>query len=158
MPSSGSADEVIYGDRCDGAAVHDKVVRVLDGDTVEISSGPKVRFLLVDTPEISHSQSEVPECYGDEARNFTSAHLLGQWIDLTYDEVCTDRYGRLLAYVTHTTYESVVFNELLLSEGYATVLYIPPNGADWVDHYRELEYLAKNSGVGVHGVCAKFNP
>lgn len=160
-PDSAGADEVIPGDRCNNAATHDKVTRVLDGDTVEISSGPKIRLLLVDTPEISHNTHEVSECYGDEAQEFSTDHLLGKWVDLEYDVECTDRYGRLLAYLTvPTTHapEGTVFNTLLLSEGYATVLYIPPNGAEHVDEYRDIARDAEKMGAGGHGVCANFNP
>lgn len=159
--SGAGAEEIVYGDRCNGAPIHDKVTRVLDGDTVEISSDLKVRLLLIDTPEISHNSHEVAECFGDEAREFTTDHLLGKWVDLEYDVECTDRYGRLLAYlttpVTHAP-EGTVFNTLLLSEGYATVLYIPPNGADHVSEYRDIAQHAENSSAGGYGVCANFNP
>lgn len=58
-----------------------------------------VRMLGVDAPEIAHNSTEVADCYGDRAAEFTSDILLGQWVILSFDVECTDIYGRALAYV-----------------------------------------------------------
>ena len=42
------------------------VVRVIDGDTVELENGDRVRYLGIDTPETVHPDKPV-ECYGPEA-------------------------------------------------------------------------------------------
>ena len=104
------------------------VTRVIDGDTVELEDGTKVRYLLIDTPEISGGA----ECYGPEARDFNAALVEGREVSLRYDVECTDHYGRLLAYVY---VESTEVNMRMVEYGFACVLVIPPNGAD-----RELEF------------------
>jgi micrococcal nuclease len=132
-------------DRCGPSSA--VVSRVIDGDTVELDSGERVRYLLVDTPEISGGE---PECFGPEATQFNTELVLGQRVELRYDVECTDRYDRLLAYVSVGDRE---VNRLLVERGYACVLYIPPNGMDRVDEYRHLEALAQGGARGLWGAC-----
>ena len=73
------------------------VSRVVDGDTVVLQSGERVRYLLVDTPETTNGKHE---CFGAECRDFNRSLVEGRNVRLEYGEACTDRYGRLLAYVT----------------------------------------------------------
>src|SRR5262245_18046734 len=47
-----------------------KVVRVIDGDTIEVEGGEKVRLVGVDTPETVHPSKPV-ERYGKEASDCT---------------------------------------------------------------------------------------
>ena len=73
------------------------ITKVYDGDTITLSTGEKVRFLQIDTPELSPA-----ECYGEEARSAFVALLnapgqLSLKTDPKLDKV--DRYGRLLRYV-----------------------------------------------------------
>ena len=73
------------------------ISRVYDGDTITLSTGEKVRFLQIDTPELSPA-----ECYGQEARSALVSLLntpgqLSLKQDPKLDKV--DRYGRLLRYV-----------------------------------------------------------
>jgi endonuclease YncB( thermonuclease family) len=73
------------------------ITKVYDGDTVTLSTGERVRFLQIDTPELSPS-----ECYGDEARRvlvklLSAPGQLTLKTDPKLDKV--DRYGRLLRYV-----------------------------------------------------------
>ncbi len=65
---------------------------------------------------------------------------------------CTDKYGRLLAYVSVDGRE---VNSLMVERGYACVLVIPPNGADRADEFVALENAAKDAGAGMwgDGVC-----
>lgn len=70
---------------------------VIDGDTITLSNGDKVRLLQIDTPELSTA-----ECFGTEARSALVALLnspgeLTIKVDPKLDKV--DRYGRLLRYV-----------------------------------------------------------
>ena len=73
------------------------ITKVYDGDTITISTGEKVRFLQIDTPELSSA-----ECYAQEARSALVSLLntpgqLSLKTDSKLDKV--DRYGRLLRYV-----------------------------------------------------------
>lgn len=73
------------------------ITKVYDGDTITLSTGERVRFLQIDTPELSPA-----ECYGDEARRalVTLLSAPGQLTLKTDPKLDTvDRYGRLLRYV-----------------------------------------------------------
>ena len=43
-----------------------KVIRVIDGDTVELKNGERLRYNDIDTPETVHPSKPV-ECYGPQA-------------------------------------------------------------------------------------------
>lgn len=130
------------------------VARVLDGDTIELESGETIRYLMIDTPEISHNSSEIAECFADEAKAFNEGLVAGQTISLRYDTECTDRFSRLLAYVSIGDRE---INTLLVERGFACVLHIPPNGADRTTEFQTLENLAKQDDRGLWGAC-ESNP
>ncbi len=123
------------------------VARVVDGDTIELETGEKVRYLMVDTPE---STSGATDCFGENARQFNADLVLGKTVSLRYDVECEDRYDRLLAYVSLGDQE---VNSLLVDRGYACVLHIPPNGADRVDEFEALERAARAAGRGMWGIC-----
>jgi micrococcal nuclease len=131
-------------DRCGPSS--GTVARVIDGDTIELASGERVRYLLVDTPE---STTEV-ECFGPEAKAYNIELVLGREVELAYDAECEDRYGRLLAYVSLGERE---INALLVERGYGCVLYIPPSGGDRAAEFAALEDLAQAAGRGLWGAC-----
>jgi micrococcal nuclease len=123
------------------------VKRVIDGDTVELESGERVRYLLIDTPE---STNGADDCFGHEAAEHNRQLVEGKTIGLTYDEECTDDYDRLLAYVTLDDRD---INLLMVERGLACVLYIPPNGEDRIDDFEAAQEAAKSSLVGLWGAC-----
>jgi micrococcal nuclease len=123
--------------------------RVVDGDTIELDSGEKIRYLLIDTPE---STNGATDCYGQNAKQLNSDLVLGKPITLDYDESqCTDRFGRLLAYVS---VDGVEVNHLLVERGYACTLYIPPAGTDRHIEFENLEATARAAGRGMWSACA----
>ena len=126
----------------------DVVARVIDGDTVELASGAIVRYLLVDTPE---SVNGADDCFGHEAAAFDRTLVEGREVTLAYDDAaCTDRYGRLLAYVTVDGRE---VNALLVERGYACVLYRPPAGTARHEAFEALERRARAGRRGLWGAC-----
>ncbi len=125
------------------------VARAIDGDTLELIGGERVRLILVDTPESTH---EPVDCYGLEAFEYTQALTEGEEIELTYDAECRDQYDRLLAYVNLAS-DGTDLNAHLVEDGYACVLHIPPNGNDRVDEFYELEDAAEAAGLGLWGAC-----
>jgi micrococcal nuclease len=126
------------------------VSRVIDGDTIELESGETIRYLLVDTPENTSSV----ECYGPEAAAFNADLVEGKEVAITYDAECTDRYQRLLAYVS---VEGREVNSLLVERGFGCVLFIPPDGADRADEFDALEETARAENRGLWGACPE-NP
>ncbi len=123
------------------------VAAVIDGDTIVLESGEKVRYLMIDTPEITGGKDD---CFGEEARAYNEELVLGQEITLTYDQECSDRFDRLLAYVEAPDGE---INTLMVERGYACVLMLPPNGRDREADFMNLELEARQSGEGMWGAC-----
>jgi endonuclease YncB( thermonuclease family) len=108
-------------------AVPAEVQRVSDGDTfVATVKGrrERIRVIGVDTPE-SVSPNQPDEPYGEEASDFAKHHLDGETVRLAGDAEPRDRYGRMLAYVWLE--DGTFWNALLVAEGYAQQLTVPPN-------------------------------
>jgi endonuclease YncB( thermonuclease family) len=61
-----------------------KYTRVIDGDTIELSNGEKIRLIDDDTPETKHLRKTV-EYYGKEASAFTKKMVEGKEVRLEYD-------------------------------------------------------------------------
>jgi micrococcal nuclease len=123
------------------------VARVIDGDTVELASGERIRYLMVNTPETTGGKNE---CYGANAVQFNKDLVEGKTVELSYDDDCTDRFDRTLAYVRVSGQE---VNTLMIERGYACLLHIPPNGDDRADEFEALEDAAKAANRGLWGAC-----
>ncbi len=92
--------------------------QVVDGDTIYLDTGEKVRFVGVNTPERG------VEGY-ISSKNFVQKFCLNKKIGLDVDNAKhTDRYGRTLAVVI---VDGKNLNEMLLKEGLAEVMYMPPS-------------------------------
>lgn len=123
------------------------VSRVIDGDTIVLESGEKIRYILVNAPEITNGHDD---CYGQNAAQFNRDLVEGKTVTIKYDVDCTDRYDRLLAYVSVDGQE---VNKLMLERGYACLLHIPPDGDDRADEFKALQDAAKTAKRGLWGAC-----
>ena len=129
-----------------------KVTRVVDGDTIELDDGRKVRYLLVDTPETTQGHDD---CYGSNAVQFNTDLVLNKTVELSYDVECTDRYGRTLAYVLVDGQE---VNSLIIQRGYGCVLHISPDGDARADEFKAYQTEAKTKKAGLWGACDPLPP
>ena len=117
-----------------------KCKRVVDGDTIELENGDKVRYIGIDTPESD-------EYYGDIATEKNQELVEGKTIKLEKDVSDTDKYGRILAYV----YIGDIFvNAYLVENGYAQVYTYPPD-VKYSDYFLELQEEAREAGRGFWG-------
>lgn len=123
------------------------VERIIDGDTIELVGGVKIRYLMVNTPETTGGKNE---CYGSNAVQFNTDLVLGKTVEIDYDVECTDRFDRTLAYVSVGGQE---VNSLLIERGFACLLHIPPNGDDRLAEFKALETAAKQTNRGLWGAC-----
>ena len=138
---------------CGGTtSVEATVARVIDGDTVELEGGERVRYLLVDTPESTGSDLE---CFGPNAKQFNTDLVEGKTVELTYDVEREDMFGRTLAWVTVNGQD---VNRLIIERGFGCVLYIPPNGADRRAELEALEDAARAANRGLWGACPSPRP
>jgi micrococcal nuclease len=105
------------------------VTKVIDGDTIQLSNGEKVRYIGIDTPETKHPK-KVVEYFGEEAYNVNKGLVEGKKVRLEFDIQQRDRYGRLLAYVYYKNpnlKDETFINAYLVKNGYARVATYPPN-------------------------------
>lgn len=127
------------------------IERVVDGDTVVLAGGKRVRLIGVDTPETVAPNKPV-ECYGKEASAATKALLpTGTPVRLVRDVERQDRYKRDLAYVYRVS-DGLFVSGYLVREGFARPLSIKPN----VAHRTELarwSAQAKQEGLGLWSAC-----
>jgi micrococcal nuclease len=134
-----------------GRAATAEVLRVVDGDTIEVELGgaeEDVRYIGIDTPE-SAIPGEPVECYGSEAARANARLVEGETVRLVFGAERRDRYGRLLAYV-HVG-DSFVNGELV-EGGFATTLEIEPNTSR-AGRLGRLETAAGREGAGLWGAC-----
>lgn len=123
------------------------VARVIDGDTIELETGERIRYLMVNTPETTGGKNE---CYGANAVTFNTDLVLGKRVTLRFDAQCTDIFDRTLAYVSVGGQE---VNTLILERGYGCLLHIPPNGDDREDEFEALQAAARAQRRGLWGSC-----
>jgi len=95
-----------------------RVEKIIDGDTLVISGGQKVRLLGIDTPELHHPDRPVQK-YAKEAKEYLEKRVKGKNCTFEYNiNEKFDKYGRLLAYVY---VDKELVNSELVKKGYAYV-------------------------------------
>ena len=107
---------------------YDETVRlkhVIDGDTISLQDGRKVRFIGINTPELQRDQ-QVGEPLAREARAYLVKLLVdGPDLYLRYGVDKKDHYGRLLAHVF--TIKGRNISTALLKAGLGSSVQITPN-------------------------------
>lgn len=139
------------------------VIRVIDGDTFSCSLDngleERVRLLGIDTPESRRNEKVERDslktgasldtliALGKKSSNYTKSLLpKGTQIQLETDVQIRDRYGRLLAYVYLP--DGQMLNALLVKEGYAQLMSIPPN-VRYQDQFLSLQKEARENQRGL---------
>lgn len=132
-----------------------RVKKVVDGDTIELETGQKVRYIGIDTPETKHPTKGI-QCFGKEASEMNRKLVEGKEIYLTKDVSETDRYKRLLRYVylpdPTGTNEALFVNKYLVEEGYAYSLTYPPD-VKYSVLFSELQKKAHEENKGLWAKC-----
>lgn len=128
------------------------VTRIVDGDTVVVDGGERIRLIGIDTPEVAQD-----ECYAAEA----TAHLgrllpPGTAVRLAFDAERHDRYGRTLAYVFRAA-DGLHANLAMARDGYALQLTIPPNVAH-AEAIGAAVAEARQAGRGLWGAGCAVEP
>jgi len=122
------------------------ISRVIDGDTIELSDGRRVRYIGIDTPETSDPRRSV-ECFGRQAYEKNRELVEGKSVGLEKDVSETDKFGRLLRYVY---INNVLVNEFLVREGYAHSSSYPPD-VKYQSLFVDAQRLARDEQKGLWG-------
>ena len=125
-----------------------RVARVIDGDTLDLSDGQRVRLLQIDTPELGSG-----ECYSRASR--TALLRLapeGGAVTLEADPALdkVDRYGRVLRYVKHN---GVNVNIRLVLDGAAAPYFYRGDRGRYATRILAAVTRAKNAKRGFWGAC-----
>lgn len=118
-----------------------RVIEVIDGDTVIIDGGYRVRYIGIDAPETYPD----PEAYGIEARQVNRYLVEGKEVRLAKDVSETDKYGRLLRYVF---IDDTFVNAEMVRRGLAEAKAYPPD-TKYQDLLEAMEAEAKEAGRGI---------
>ena len=134
------------------------VRRVVDGDTLQLETGERVRLIGIDTPEMHESDKLYRDSQrsgqdihtiqelGRRAYEFTKKLLEGKRVSLEFDVEKHDKYGRLLAYVYLK--DGTFVNAKIIQEGYASLMTIPPN-VKYADLFLSLYRQARENKRGL---------
>ena len=118
--------------------------KVIDGDTIVLSNGEKVRLIGVDTPETKHPQKPA-EYYGKEATAFTKRMVGGKVVKLKYDVQRRDEYDRLLAYVY--LMNGTFLNAEIIKQGYGHAYTRFP--FKYMEEFKQYEKEARENKRGL---------
>lgn len=130
------------------------VARVVDGDTIELKNGERVRLVQIDSPELGS------ECFSEEASAILSAILpRGAKVRLEADPQLdkVDRYGRLLRYVFKGRKN---VNLAVVNRGAASVWFFQGDKGRYAQQLMRAAKKAKAAKRGLWGACpgTKLNP
>jgi micrococcal nuclease len=125
------------------------VQRAVDGDTLELDDGTRVRMVGIDTPESVHPNKPV-QCFGKEASHYTASLVNDQWVRMERDITDKDRYGRLLRIIYME--DGTMLNDTLVRQGYAHVYTYPPD-ITYIPQFRLAEQEARATGRGLWSGC-----
>jgi len=139
------------------------VTKLVDADTLYCSKGygkeQKVRLIGIDAPESNKNSKTYRDAertgdsvesiieLGKKSTTFVKSRLsVGTEVRLELDVQLKDKYGRTLAYVYLP--DGSMLNELIVREGYAQVMTIPPN-IKYQELFLEAERDARENKRGL---------
>jgi micrococcal nuclease len=130
------------------------VQRVVDGDTLVLGTGERVRLIGVDTPESVRPNTPVQR-FGKEASDFTRRLVEGKRVRLEYDQANAARghkdntqQKRTLAYVFLE--DGTLLNAEIIKQGYGHTLTRYPFSR--MEEFRRLEGEAREQRRGLWGI------
>jgi micrococcal nuclease len=122
-------------DRTPDARFH--VIKVIDGDTIELTGGERLRLLGIDTPERG-------EPFYDSARVFLRGLVEGKNLEVSFSKKRRDNYGRLLGYIY---VDSLFINKEIIKQGLAYLYLFEDNLSDY-DKTSQLQAAQNEAMTG----------
>ncbi len=141
-----------------------KVKRVVDGDTLLLTNGERVRLIGVDTPEVHDSEKldrdaqstgrdiKTIKALGKKASAFTKSLVDKKEVRLEFDQANAhikhrDKYGRILAYVYLS--DGTFVNAAIIKQGYGLAYTLFP--FKYIEEFRRYEKKARENERGLWG-------
>lgn len=111
----------------------------IDGDTIKLADGERVRLIGIDSPEKG-------QCFYEESRQFAKELLDGKTVILEQDISGKDDYGRPLRYAllpaATEDEDRLLVNDALVRKGFARAVASPPD-----NQYRDLFISAQEEAI-----------
>jgi endonuclease YncB( thermonuclease family) len=127
------------------------VASVVDGDTIHLRDGRKVRIVQVDAPE--SYPPERAQCWGSQAADALRARLpVGSKVDLSRDPALDDhdQYGRLLRDVS---FEGTDLGVWLVAHGHALPYFFHGDRGRHADELLTAAKVAQDAKLGMWRRC-----
>ena len=123
------------------------VSKVIDGDTLELTGGDRVRIIGINAPETYDTQGQ-SQPYATQSRDFLGKliHRRNGQILLEPGIEKSDRHGRQLAYLFHSNGHSIT--EQILEVGLAARATVTPNSR-YAECYQQAEDRARQLKSGL---------
>ncbi len=130
-----------------------KVARVIDGDTIVLANGDRLRYIGIDTPEEFDRRKPV-QCWAREAAEANRKLVEGKTIVFMQDVSRRDRYGRWLGFVSvrEDGHPDVDVNATLVKEGHAFSYPYKPDTSRSAE-FKADEAEAKAGRLGLWSHC-----
>jgi micrococcal nuclease len=128
-----------------------RIARVVDGDTVYLTNGAKIRLVQIDTPEVYFGV----ECWGHQASAETARLLpVGTSVRLAAEPATdrVDRYGRLLRYVIRVR-DGLNVNVFLVRHGDAAPYFYTGREGRYAGVLKRAALRAREQHRGLWGAC-----
>ena len=134
------------------------VQRVVDGDTIMLETGERLRLIGIDTPEIHESNKLYRDSkrtkmdvqsikeMGNRSYQFTKNLVEGKRVRLEFDVEKHDKYSRLLAYVYLK--DGTFVNAEIVKQGFASLMSITPN-VKYAELFLKLSQEARENRRGL---------
>lgn len=129
-----------------------KVIKVIDGDTVILENGQKLRYVSIDTPEL-YTPTGIPQIFAFKAYKFNKELTEGKTLFLELSSRKKDKYGRLLGELYFENKTSV--SEILVRQGLAFVCYYP-DSEKFYKKYLEIQKIALEERKGIFSLLDKI--
>lgn len=130
-----------------------RIARVVDGDTVDLTNGARVRLVQIDTPEVYFGL----ECWGRQASAETKRLLPpGTAVRLLAEPATdsVDQYGRLLRYVVRA-HDGLNVNVFLVKRGDAAPYFYRGRHGRYARVLTRDAMRARAAHRGLWGACRR---
>ena len=131
------------------------VAQVIDGDTIFLETGEKVRYIGIDAPE-EFIKDKPKQCFAEESFEINKKMVEGRKVILESDKTIKDRFGRTLAYVyladPLNPNKRLFVNTELVKIGAAFAAPYPPD-TKYQEEIAASEKMALEKNSGLWSVC-----
>ncbi len=125
------------------------VTKVIDGDTIELEDGERLRYIGIDTPEKNDPRKPV-QCFADKATQKNITLVEGKKIKFYKDVAVRDKYQRLLGYVYLE--DGTFINLELVKTGFAFSYPYPPDISKQ-EEFNKAQSVARENNLGLWSGC-----